>query len=81
MELFVVLIEDRHTDVQVEVFSGREDAIRYAQWIAVNWIRPGATITEQQVDGWEYYATYSSEDDSVRVERKVLNAALAEMSP
>lgn len=34
MNVFIVIIEDRHTDVDAEVFRLKEDAVRYAKMVA-----------------------------------------------
>lgn len=73
MKIFCVIIEDRHTDTDVQVFSEAQAALDYAR----SWAKESAThdedYEEQQItegmaeDGWIFFAEYSCESDSVRV--------------
>jgi hypothetical protein len=73
-DVYVVLIQDRHADPDVEVFADPVDAIEYAE----KEVRDGARgniddieyyeITDSmRRDGCLMFATYSCEGDSVRV--------------
>jgi hypothetical protein len=78
MEVFIVLIEDRHCDIGCEVFSTEESAILYAKGIAKEYARHIDDIKEKltpamKLAGWLYYAQFS-EEDCVRVERKEIDA-------
>lgn len=77
MEIFAVILEDRHTDTDVEVFSDSDIAIGYARKMA-NEFAHGDEVDETLDDnmkeaGWIYHGCYSCEGDSVRVVRKTLN--------
>lgn len=71
--VWVVLIEDRHTDVIAEVWSSRDAALGRGQAIATELARDagdvvvGELTSRMQEDGWLWWATYSVESDSVRV--------------
>ena len=78
--VFVVMIEDRHCDPTVEVFSTEDAAINYAKAVVDKYSRDKSDIVESLTDnikraGWLYHATYSCEGDSVRVEREVVDGA------
>lgn len=73
--VYLAIIEDRHTDVQVEVFLSEESAVKYAKEYAVSHSRSGQ-IEEQELNdtmrsnGWLYHAPFSCEGDYVMVQRK-----------
>jgi len=70
--VFVVIIEDRHSDVDVEIWTEREAAIARARELAKEYCRHPEDYKEEQIADWLFYAKYSCEDDSCRVvERKV----------
>lgn len=77
--VYVVILEDRHTDVDVQVYRDRDEAIRAAGVLAEGNARDPSRIVVEEItpamadDRWVYFATYSSEDDCVRaVERELL---------
>ena len=59
--VYIVVIEDRHTDVRVEAFATREAAVRRARAVQV-------AYGFDDPDGWPYYARLSNEGDCVRVQ-------------
>ena len=71
----VVIYEDRHTDVKVEVFFNEQEAVAKARAFALDSAWPNApteTLTDDltadmRAGGWVYYGLYSDEGDSVRV--------------
>jgi len=78
----VVVTEDRHSDVGVEVFNVMDEAIAWAksrarEYAGYNHHR----ITEADeeltgpmiVDGWVYNCVYSHEGDAIRVEMRPLH--------
>ena len=69
MEIYVVLIEDRHCDVTVELYANRDVALGRAMDIALDRAYTSDDIRVAEVKGWEYYVEYSCESDSVRVEK------------
>lgn len=71
MKVYLLIIEDRHIDVEVEVYLNKEKAINKAKMtaaIAVEYSH--GEIEEQQIEGWLYFARYSVEGDCIRVEEK-----------
>lgn len=76
MDLYVAIIEDRHSDVGVDVFSDEDTAIAWARKMAHASASGSVdeTLTKSMKDaGWVYFGSYSSEGDSVRVVRRMLN--------
>lgn len=73
MIVYIAIVEDRHTDVEVYPFSIAEAAIYFARATAYQNARTPADVEETPIDGWLYHATYSVEGDSVRVVAKDLD--------
>jgi len=72
MKVYIVLINDRHTDIEVEAFSSDEKAIDYARKTAKEYCGSPEIYEESQISDWLFYARYSSEEDYVRVvEREI----------
>ena len=76
-DVYVVLIQDRHTDPEVEVFANPVDAIDYAE----KEVREGAGKFPEDIeileltpgmlaDGWVFAGIYSCEGDSVTVMKR-----------
>jgi hypothetical protein len=84
MTVYVVMIVDRHTDEDVEVFARRESALAFARR-HVDERRTHWKYTPEPEDemhpsdlervGWLYYGQYSREGDCVWVMPKVVVAA------
>lgn len=80
MDIYIAICCDRHIDEVVKVFTSPELAIEYAKTFATSggiW-NEKTDIEESLTDsmirsGCLYYATYSPEGDSVRVEKSVLD--------
>ena len=77
MTVYVVVVEDRHVDVEFEVFTDQDAAVAYARKCAQEgadavWHREVVEHNPDAVEGRLYYATYSVEDDSVWVVPKKL---------
>jgi hypothetical protein len=66
-DVFVVVVEDRHADVEVEVWTDRDAAIARARALAEEYCRHQDDLEEEPIKGWEFYVRYSCEDDSIRV--------------
>jgi len=67
-DVFALVIEDRHSDTGVEVWTDRDAAIARAKALATEYAGyNGGPVDERAIQGWEYYASYSCENDSVRV--------------
>jgi hypothetical protein len=66
MNVYVAMINDRHTDPTAVLFTKHEDAIGYARQTAHNLSR-GHGYDVSEIPGWLFYASYSPEGDSVWV--------------
>jgi len=73
MDIFIAICCDRHINEVVRVFTTPEAAIAYAKHFSRQKARSHKEIKEEDITGWLYYACYSSEGDSVRVEKGVLD--------
>lgn len=74
MKLYLVMVEDRHTDPAAFVFSTPEAAIEDAKRRAREYAYNQADIDESNPpDGWLYRARYSVEGDCVWVVERTLN--------
>jgi hypothetical protein len=70
--VYVVMVCERHTDPTPYVFTDRDRAINYARSEAASYAGSASNVEEEQIDGWEYYATWPTEDDAIWViKRKV----------
>lgn len=73
MKLYVVIWEDRHTDVGVYLFSDSSKAI---EWAEKQIKKTSDVIPSNQVEphqkryGWIYYFCYSSEGDCISIVEK-----------
>jgi len=74
MNLFLVILEDRHTDVHVEAYSTKEAAIeRFKEIVADYDFTPEEP--DKPIDGWLAHATLSRDGDYIRVEEIELDQA------
>lgn len=71
--VYVVMINDRHSDPEPYVFSTAERAIAYAKAKALEYARDPGDVEEEPIDGWLYHARYSVEDDSLWVLAKTVD--------
>jgi len=69
MKVYVAIVEDRHTDTDIQVFRDKEKAIEWAKRQAKANGR-GSKLEETDVPDWVYSAFYGTGGDSVRVEEK-----------
>lgn len=69
MTVYLVIHEDRHTDVSVEVFTSQADAVENAEAIASDY--DNAVV--EPVEGWIYNARLSDEGDYVSVREVEVN--------
>jgi hypothetical protein len=66
MTVYIAILEDRHIDVQAEVFTTAEKAIAYAKaFMLANAAYPDEIEEDPEIG--IYHATYSSEGDCVSV--------------
>lgn len=78
-EVFVAILEDRHCDTEVYVFSVEAEAVEFAKEMAEEFSR-GDEIDEEMnaemvKDGWVYRGCYSCEGDSIHVVKRILDEA------
>jgi hypothetical protein len=66
MNVYLVILEDRHTDVQVEVFVTKGAAVGRAKQIVEEYDYT-PTEPDKPVEGWPFHATLSGEGDRVCV--------------
>lgn len=74
--VFVVLLQDRHADPEVAVFSDREIAIRFARETAQEMARHPEDYEEKQIKGLEFFASYSCESDCISVYKTTIDAEI-----
>lgn len=65
-KVYLVILEDRHTDVQVDVYRAKEDALARAEALTAQYRH----VPEEQhvVKKWLYNRRLSEEGDAIRVE-------------
>ena len=77
MKLYVVILEDRHTDVEVSLYADKDKAVESARATAHESARGGWKVSEEIPKGaigdWLYHANYG-EDCNVRVEETEVHA-------
>lgn len=69
-EVYVVIIEDRHTDVDAEVYADEHKAVERAKVMAKDSCQSPEDYEEHKIADWIFYASYSCESDSVKVLKK-----------
>lgn len=73
MKVYILIINDRHSDIDVEVFSDKEKSITQAKALAKKYCRHEDDYEERKVADWIFYAQYSCEGNSITVlEKEVL---------
>lgn len=74
MEIWIVLVEDRHSDVDAVPFSSEERAAGYARSQVDAGDLPAELNDAMRRDGWVLYIPYGTEGDYVRVVRRTVDA-------
>lgn len=72
-ELFIVVVEDRHADPDPYVFTNRRAAIDFAWSQAHTYALADTDVEVRDVEGYEYFVSYSPESDKVWVKAKTLD--------
>lgn len=67
--VYVVMVNDRHTDPEPFVFSTEDAAVAFARETARDWLVELLGAAE----GWLYYAKHPTESDEVWVVAKMLD--------
>lgn len=65
--MYVVLIQDRHTDTDAEVWQTRDKAITRADELAKEYSRNPEDIQNLRLPGCVHFIRYSCEGDSICV--------------
>ena len=75
MDVWIVLIQDRHSDVEARPFSSEERAAEDARVIGErsDGAQPAQLTTGMRRDGWVLYIPYGSEGDCVRVVKRTMD--------
>lgn len=66
MKIYLVILEDRHTDVMVYPYRNSHEALTEAEKLAHSHNRFGPVMTVE-IEGWLYCAQYSTGGACVRV--------------
>lgn len=74
-DVYVMITEDRHADVDVAVFTDPDMAVAKARAEVQEYLRRPEDLDEtlnaaMTADGWIYYGRYSVEGDSIRVVKR-----------
>ena len=65
---YIAITEDSSVDVEVSLFDNREHAIEWAKAESIEIAQTNRDeYQEEEIKGWEFYATFSCEGDSIRV--------------
>ena len=79
MKIYVVLIEDRHADVDIELYADRLEAIKRSTELAKRYSRRSEDIEVRPLNdamkqlGWIRHISYSCESDYVTVIERDVN--------
>lgn len=68
--IYSVIINDRHTDIDVESFFSLLEAVNYAKKVAEECARDLNDIYEEDIKGWEYAVYWGNEGDKAYVLKK-----------
>ena len=74
MEIWIVLVEDRHSGVEARPFSSEERAAAYARSQVDDGDLPDELNDAMRKDGWVLYIPYGTEGDFVRVVKRTVDA-------
>ena len=75
MDVWIVLIEDRHSDVEALPFSSEERAVEYARVMGErsDGAQPAELTPGMRQDGWVLYVPYGTEGDDIRVVKRTMD--------
>ncbi len=73
MDIWIVIIEDRHSAVDAVPFSSEERAAGYAMTQVDDTDSPAELNDAMRRDGWVLYVPYGTEGDRVRVIKRTLD--------
>jgi hypothetical protein len=72
MDIWIVLIEDRHSDVEALPFSSEEAAVAKARDSVPDDAVEEEPNSAMRADGWVLYLPYGLEGDCVRVVKRTM---------
>jgi hypothetical protein len=72
MKVYMLMIEDRHTDPDAQVFTTPAKAVAAAEAYLVDIDRPDVEVEENPPGDWLFYARYSVEGDCVWIVEREL---------
>jgi hypothetical protein len=74
-DIWIVLIEDRHADVEAQPFSSEERAAGHARTVGAqsDGAEPAELTPGMREDGWVLYIPYGTEGDHIRVVKRTLD--------
>ena len=72
-DTWIVLVEDRHADVDALPFSSEERAIEHARTAAPDDAESEHLTDGMRKDGWVFYLPYGPEGDCVRVVKRTMD--------
>lgn len=73
-DVWVVLIKDRHADIEVLPFSTEEGAITKARsWVPPEYAREEQLTPDMRKSGWVLLLSYGTEGDCVRVVKRTMD--------
>jgi hypothetical protein len=75
MDIWIVLIEDRHADVEALPFSTEAAAMYAARKNAPDDAEHEPLNDAMLKDGWVFYLPYGTEGDCVRVVKRAMDTA------
>jgi hypothetical protein len=73
VEIWIVLVEDRHSDVDAVPFSSEERAAGYARSQVDDRDLPAELNDAMRKDGWVLCIPYGTEGDCVRVVKRTMD--------
>lgn len=73
MILYVIIINDRHADTDIELYESKEKAISRARHLAKKYCKHDEDYEEMEIKDHLFFATYSQEGDDVSVIERELN--------
>lgn len=78
MNIYILIIKDRHTDIEVKPYICRENAIQDAK-LYLKSMDPDYEV--ESIKGWEFHATYSAENYVTVVKQKLNKETYIENNP
>ncbi len=80
-EIYIVIVEDRHTDVKVVPFENKDHAIGVARSLAKQYCKFETDYEESDIKGCLFNAVYSCEGDCVSVVARKLEEKIEGVTP